>query len=98
MAFEIDWNTRNQNYFDESSNKLLDLANTSDLIVSTIHGTKGLEFDNTVIFMTNTQHLTQENRRLYYVAETRAKNNEFIVDCSNSLGSFINTSYINLLK
>lgn len=98
LAFEIDWNTRNQTYFDESSNKLLDLANTSDLIVSTIHGTKGLEFDNTIIFMTNTQHLTQENRRLYYVAETRAKNNEFIVDCSNSLGSFINTSYINLLK
>ena len=98
LAFEIDWNTRSQNYFDESSNKLLDLANTSDLIVSTIHGTKGLEFDNTLIFMTNTQHLTQENRRLYYVAETRAKNNEFIVDCSNSLGSFINTSYINLLK
>ena len=98
LAFEIDWNTRNQNYFDESSNKLLDLANTSDLIVSTIHGTKGLEFDNTIIFMTNTQHLTQENRRLYYVAETRAKNNEFIVDCSSSLGSFINTSYINLLK
>ena len=98
LAFEIDWNTRSQNYFDESSNKLLDLANTSDLIVSTIHGTKGLEFDNTIIFMTNTQHLTQENRRLYYVAETRAKNNEFIVDCSNSLGSFINTSYINLLK
>lgn len=98
LAFEIDWNTRNQTYFDESSNKLLDLATNSDLIVSTIHGTKGLEFDNTIIFMTNTHHLTQEDRRLYYVAETRAKNNEFIVDCSNSLGSFINTSYLNLVK
>jgi len=45
------------------------------LFTSTIHGVKGLEFDNVVVLhQDNGYHLDDADRRMYYVAFTRAKN------------------------
>lgn len=84
LAFEIDYNTENQKYFDTATLQQLDGIKEADFIISTIHSSKGLEFDNVVLMMTNTDRLTQEARRLYYVALTRAKQTEVIVEASRS--------------
>jgi ATP-dependent DNA helicase RecQ len=46
--------------------------------VSTIHKAKGKEFDNVFILLNNFDIRSEENKRLLYVAMTRAKNNLFI--------------------
>ncbi|MFP4547145.1 MAG: RecQ family ATP-dependent DNA helicase, partial [Fidelibacterota bacterium] len=46
--------------------------------VSTIHKAKGKEFDNVFIMLNNFDIHSDENKRLLYVAMTRAKNNLFI--------------------
>ena len=48
---------------------------TSEIIVSTMHKTKGKEYDNVVIMLDNFKCDKDEERRLLYVAFTRAKNN-----------------------
>lgn len=50
------------------------------LFVSTIHGVKGLEFDNTVVLQPpSTAAHTEDLKRQYYVALTRAKKRELII-------------------
>ncbi len=49
------------------------------LIVSTIHGAKGLEFDNVVLLYKEDPGMDQEKKRLYYVALTRAVKREFVL-------------------
>jgi len=46
--------------------------------ISTIHKAKGKEFDNVFIMLNNFDIRSDENKRLLYVAMTRAKNNLFI--------------------
>ena len=49
-------------------------------VISTVHGAKGLEFDNVIVMYdgSSDENMTEELKRLYYVALTRAKNSEFI--------------------
>ena len=47
-------------------------AEDADLIVSTVHGVKGMEFDNVVVLYQEDDAMSQELRRLFYVAFTRA--------------------------
>lgn len=48
----------------------------ADIIVSTIHKAKGLEFDNVYMYINNPQKYPDDDlRRRYYVAMTRAKHN-----------------------
>lgn len=52
------------------------------IILSTIHGTKGLEFDHTVILFNETKRgaTSQESLRMMFVALSRAKKSEFILN------------------
>ncbi|MCL1936420.1 MAG: RecQ family ATP-dependent DNA helicase [Defluviitaleaceae bacterium] len=70
-----------EDFFDIS-----DLKNT--IFVSTIHQTKGKEFDNVILGLKiNNTSLTQENLRAIYVAITRAKNNLNIVSYNEFFGN-----------
>lgn len=53
-----------------------------DIVVSTIHSAKGLEFDSVICYFDETMRsaTTQENLRLFGVALTRAKNQELILN------------------
>lgn len=82
LSFEIDYNTENQKLLDDTATQNTEKIKDADFILSTIHGTKGLEFDNCVVLLTNTSHMTQEQRRLYYVALTRAKYSEYLIELS----------------
>lgn len=52
------------------------------ILVSTIHGTKGLEFDNTVVLFDETKRnaTSQEALRMFFVALSRAKHSEMILN------------------
>lgn len=61
---------------DDLMNKLQDSAST-DLYVGTIHSVKGLEFGHVIVvgaYDKNFKIDSEENRNVYYVAVTRAKN------------------------
>jgi len=62
--------------------------------VSTIHKSKGMEFDN-VIVLINQNPTTDEDKRLYYVGMTRAKNELSIIrHGANSLNRDSRANYI----
>lgn len=52
----------------------------SGVIFSTIHSVKGLEFDNVVVLYDPSKERDESTKRMYYVALTRAKNTEFVVE------------------
>jgi hypothetical protein len=67
------------------------------IILSTIHGTKGLEFDNVFIidlnyniFPSSLCNDIEEERRLFYVAITRAKNNLILCYTKDNPSLFLN--------
>ena len=65
----------------------------ADLIVSTVHGVKGLEFDNVVVVYKDQSDMTEEKKRLYYVAFTRAKNSLFVLSHGTTLSARIVSDY-----
>lgn len=91
MHFEINYNIEQQQLLDDTNKDSAEKVAQADFIIATIHAVKGLEFDRTVILMTDTMKMTQEERRLYYVALTRAKNKEALIDVNNK------TSMVELL-
>lgn len=54
----------------------------ADVIVSTIHKSKGLEFDDVHILISEPKYLTDESLRSYYVGITRAKRRLFLYNNS----------------
>lgn len=64
-----------QRNHDEEKNDAIERAS---IICSTIHSAKGLEFDNTIVLYKTDNQMNEENKRLYYVAFTRAKKSELI--------------------
>lgn len=79
-----------KNAMDQFLRKQKDVPNYDEcpIILSTIHGTKGLEFDHTVILFNETKRgaTSQESLRMMFVALSRAKKSEFIVN-SHSLAA-----------
>lgn len=66
-------NTKNRQRKEENA------LSDAPFIISTIHGAKGLEFDNVVLFHQYRNHMSEEMKRMYYVALTRAINTEYII-------------------
>lgn len=73
-----------KNAMDQFLRKQKDVPNYDEcpIILSTIHGTKGLEFDHTVILFNEAKRgaTSQESLRMMFVALSRAKKSEFIVN------------------
>lgn len=70
----------------------------SEFIVSTIHSAKGLEFDNTIVIHHNKNDMEEDEKRMYYVAFTRAKHSEFILSYDLVRSPQIETDYMMLVK
>lgn len=63
--------------FESSVEDFCDIQN-AEVVVSTIHKSKGHEFDNVFMLLTGNYHADDVLMRRYYVGITRAKNNLFI--------------------
>ena len=63
--------------FESSAEDFCDLQD-ADVIVSTIHKSKGMEFDDVYMLISEPRHITDEVLRRYYVGITRAKKRLFI--------------------
>jgi len=70
-----------QTYLEEISSEQF-LSNANRVLVSTIHKSKGKEFD-TVVLVAHKQALNDDFRRLFYVGMTRAKKRLIIVTDSD---------------
>ncbi|MGX1195838.1 UvrD-helicase domain-containing protein [Metabacillus sp. SLBN-84] len=73
-----------KNAMDQFIRKQKDVPNYDKcpIILSTIHGTKGLEFDHTVVLFNETKRgaTSQESMRMMFVALSRAKKSEYIIN------------------
>ena len=69
-----------------------------DIVVSTIHGVKGLEFDNVVVVNNEADNLVQSQKRLAYVALTRAKVSELILAFRTTKSSLLADAHHVLAK
>ncbi len=63
--------------FESSVEDFCDISN-ADVVVSTIHKSKGREFDDVYMLLTEPVYVTDDVLRRYYVGITRAKNRLFI--------------------
>ncbi|MCQ2216776.1 MAG: RecQ family ATP-dependent DNA helicase [Bacteroidales bacterium] len=68
--------------FESSVEDFCDLSG-ADVVVSTIHKSKGREFDDVYMLITEPHHITDDVLRRYYVGMTRAKQRLFIHTNSN---------------
>jgi len=65
----------------------------ADLFVSTIHGVKGLEFDNVVVLHNDNSRMSEDQKRMFYVAFTRAMNTELILSSGSTKSAKILYDY-----
>lgn len=63
--------------FDSSVEDFCDTTN-ADVVVSTIHKSKGREFDDVYMLLTEKSHIDAASMRRYYVGITRAKRNLYV--------------------
>lgn len=73
-----------KNAMDQFLRKQKEVPNYDEcpILLSTIHGTKGLEFDHTVVLFNEGKRgaTSQESMRMMFVALSRAKKSEFIIN------------------
>ena len=72
-------------YIRESSFADFESFSGSQVVVSTIHKSKGREFDNVFMLLDSRYHSSDEQKRKVYVGMTRAKTNLFIHIFNNGL-------------
>lgn len=81
LSFEIRNNAIRQSLLSmkNEANKNSNDINDADILLSTIHSAKGLEFENVVLLYRNQNTMPEDAKRMYYVAFTRAINTEYIL-------------------
>ena len=98
LSYEIGFNRVLQQTAKDRNNtdQKLKAMKENNLIFSTIHSVKGLEFDNVVLLMQTPYRMKDEaTKRLYYVGLTRAKNSEYVLlqDSEQMQNSIMTTNY-----
>jgi DNA helicase-2/ATP-dependent DNA helicase PcrA len=95
LAFEITRNHQklNVNKQKNQERKRKNLESRADLVVSTIHGAKGLEFDNVVVLYKEDPKMTQDTKRMFYVAFTRAMKSQYVLSYGTTKNPPIQSSY-----
>lgn len=85
LSFEIQANAERQAVIDQRNRerKEKNAETKADLIVSTIHGAKGMEFDHVVVLHQMKAPMSEADKRMYYVAFTRAMVSEYVLSYGN---------------
>lgn len=74
-----------ESFFSEANYEDFDYDNDNAITISTIHKSKGHEYDNVYMMLNSAFVNTDENLRKIYVGITRAKNNLSIHYCNNQV-------------
>lgn len=100
LKFEIEENAMKQRIISdkEKDKKNAEAIKNANFIFSTVHSAKGLEFDNVIVLFANSSNMSEESKRMYYVALTRAKKRELIMAYDNELYPYILKEYEALLE
>ena len=95
LQFEIRRNSVRQSLLSarNQENKQTNAMANANLIFSTIHSAKGLEFENTVVIYQAKNDMDEEKKRMYYVALTRAMNSEYILAYDTVVNAKIEADY-----
>ncbi|MFE0138219.1 UvrD-helicase domain-containing protein [Streptomyces sp. NPDC059037] len=95
LSFEIQRNQQklNINKQKNQERKRKNLESKADLVVSTIHGAKGLEFDNVVVLYREDAKMSQDVKRMFYVAFTRAMKSQYVLGYGTVKNPPIQSSY-----
>ena len=87
IQYEVRKNVIRQSLLKQEQDQLdkEELIKKSNILISTVHSVKGLEFDNVVYLHKNSESSRsksnlEEEKRIDYVALTRAKKTELILD------------------
>lgn len=81
LKFEISKNSVRQSLVNERNRaRKQEHADVKpDIVLSTIHGAKGMEFDNVVVIHKDGNDTSQEYKRMFYVAFTRAMKSMYVL-------------------
>lgn len=79
LQYEIEVNAAAQMALQLRNQMRKQMPGKPDIVVSTIHGVKGLEFDHVVVVNNEAHNSEQTTKRMAYVALTRAKKSELIL-------------------
>ena len=95
LQFEIRRNSIRQSLLSarNQENKQTDAVANANLILSTIHSAKGLEFENTVVIYKAENSMDEEKKRMYYVALTRAMKSEYVLAYDTVANAKIEADY-----
>ena len=85
LSFEIRNNAARQAVVDQRNRdrKEKNAQAKPDLVVSTVHGAKGMEFDHVVVVHQMKAPMKEADKRLFYVAFTRAMVSEYVLSYGN---------------
>lgn len=100
LGFEIRHNSVKQSLMNQKNQerKEKNLSAKARLVVSTVHGAKGLEFDNVVVVHKDDSKIKEAEKRMYYVAFTRAMKRMFVLSYGNEKHPRIVSDYDMLLS
>lgn len=100
LLFEIRRNAVRQSMLSakNEATKANNAAANADFVISTIHSAKGLEFPHTVILYHAQNNMDEEDKRMYYVAFTRAMRSEFIIAYDTVANPKIEGDYNAIIK
>lgn len=100
LTYEINTNAIKQALISNHNREQKDAANakSADFLLSTIHSAKGLEFDNVVVLHKNKNQMDEENKRMYYVAFTRAMHTEYVLSYDTVASPQIEADYYSILQ
>lgn len=99
LSYEISHNGIKQSLMNQKNRerKEKNLNAKAKLVVSTVHGAKGLEFDNVVVIHKFDAQMKEADKRLYYVAFTRAMKSMFVLSYGNAKKARIESDYVLLI-
>ncbi|MFC4048369.1 UvrD-helicase domain-containing protein [Actinomadura syzygii] len=100
LSYEIRHNAVRQSLTNQKNRerKANNAQAKADLVVSTIHGAKGMEFDNVVVLHRENTAMTQDVKRMYYVAFTRAMHSEYVLSYGTVKNPPIESDYEQILS
>lgn len=93
IDFEIQKNALRQSMVSQRNADKKEDTDNANFIFSTIHSAKGLEFDNVLLLYKNDNIMAEDDKRMYYVALTRAKKSEYVLAYDTTLNAVIQTRY-----